>query len=345
MLIVAAGSSLPHDLITDLVRARIMSILNSRLIIFVLGIVCTDFGWAQVAEKSFVIQYESPVLIKRGDAEVSLADFNAYLDWQVPKKDHVALVANPDRIERVLENIALTESFYGLAAREGLLEDPVIQARLYQAISREIRSIYGDWYRQSIELESYDAPARELYIVDADRFTKPARYDIEHLLIPVNQEQDAVQAMRLIVEAHEKISTGSRFTEVINTYGDVSEADTNGTLTNIDLDDLVRSVADAVSATELGKFSNPVQSSFGWHIIKVISIHPREKMTWEEARPLAQSLARDKHLVESFERILRDINSRPMQFADGAVHSILDYYGLDGFGINAVKPSDSGGDD
>ena len=311
---------------------------RSALLVIVTGwVLLPEVSDAQVIEKSADARFESETLVRKGDAQVTLADFSAYLNWQVPEEDQIALIANPARMERILENIALTEGFRSLAQEQGLLDGTVNQARLYQAISREIRSIYREWYRSDTELESYEAQARELYLVEPQLFEGPVTYDVEHLLIPVDSNEGSVRAMRDILEAYEKVLDGAVFVEVIDEYSTEASASSNGLLEGIDASDLVPSVAAAIEANEVGELSLPVQSSFGWHLVKVIAVNPPEQLSWEEARPRAEALARERHLVESFERILREINARPMQFADGAVQRILDYYGLDGFGINAVS--------
>lgn len=291
-------------------------------------------GIADAQEKSVELSYESPVLVRKGEVEITLADFGAYLDRRVPVEDQRALLASASRIERVLENISLTEAFWVRARDRGMMDDPFFRARLYQAAAREARDAYRQILQDEIELESYEPQAREMYLIEPERFSRAKTVDMEHVLVSVTKDRDEVGAMRRIIEVHERLMAGESFSEVAEAFSDdPTFAENQGLLEALEVDSLVPSVASAVDSLELNEYSMPIQSRFGWHVIRLKKIHDAGQMLWEEAKPVAERLARERHLTESFERILREINSAPMQFAPDAVRTILDHYGIDGFGI------------
>lgn len=289
---------------------------------------------AQSVEKDVDLSYESLVLVRKGQVEITLADFVAYMDRRVPAADQRELISSAARIESVLENIALTEAFWLRARERGFTDDVFFRARLYQAAAREARDAYREILQSEIELPDYEAQAREMYLIDPDRFTRRKAVDIEQILVSVGASRNEVDAMKRVVEAYELLAAGEEFVSVAADFSDDPTFPENqGVLTNVEVSQLVPSVASAVSNLETGELSMPVQSRFGWHVLRVTQVHDSGVMSWDEAKPIAERLARSEHLTGSFERLLRDINSAPMQFADGAVRTILGHYGVDGFGI------------
>ncbi|MDR9454004.1 MAG: peptidylprolyl isomerase [Wenzhouxiangella sp.] len=298
----------------------------------------------QAIDKTLTINYDSPVLVQKGNVSVSLADFVAYLDWRVPKDEQRGVLASPSRIEGILDAIVLTEAFMHRVQGTDALDEPNVQARIYQAAAREARNIYRERLTNELELDSYEKQAKELFMLDQERFTRRETIDFDHVLIAVDEDRDEVSAMRRAADAYDALIGGQSFAEVAASYSDdPGFPEHRGKFEGIDIETLVPSVAQAADTLEVGTFSVPIQSRFGWHIFRITSVNESGQMSWEEAQPIAERIARERHLSKAYERELRDINSAPMQFADGAVNTILDHYGIEGFGMS-ISESDDGTD-
>lgn len=320
-----------------------MRVVTKVALVVGLGLVSVCNGQSSVlaGNKELQLAYESTVLVRKGSVEITLADFVAYMDRRVPAEDQRELISSASRIEGVLENIALTEGFWVRARERGLMEDPFFRARLYQAAAREARDAYRETLQAEIELDTYESQAREMYLVEPQRFSRAKTVDMEHILVTVTEDRGEIDAMRRIIEVHERLMAGEDFTQVAESFSDdPTFPDNQGLLQNLEVSSLVPSVASAVESLGLNEYSVPIQSRFGWHIIRLRGIRDAGQMTWEEAKPLAEQIARNRHLTESFERILREINTAPMQFAPGAVRTILDHYGVEGFGIPELGQQD-----
>ena len=291
-------------------------------------------------EVSMDISYESQLLIRRGAVELTMADVVAYIERSVPEENRKEVLADPARLERLLGNLTLIQSFWPLAEQDGLLESEVAKARLMSAVSREVRSIYQDHFRSKVILSSYDTQARELYLTQPELFKGPQTIDFEHIIIQTSEAQDAIGAMRKVADAYELIKQGEPFSEVAARF---SDDPSSASLTAVEMSELLPSVRSALESLEEGEFSLPVRSSLGWHIVKLNARNASEVKPWEEVKVSAEEIARNRHLTESYERLLRELNRVPMQFADGAVEQILDYYGLEGFGITgkASEPNET----
>lgn len=299
--------------------------------------------FAQDVTKTLDVNFESPILVRSGPVTVTLADFVAYLDRRVPIEGHRELIASASRVETVLQNVALTEAFWYRASAEGLSSDKNFQARVYQAAVREAREVYRERLRVEIELDDYSDVARELFIVSPERFVRPLNYDLQHLLVSVDGNRPELEGMKRIILAHERLSSGEEFFAVAEELSDdPTFSDNQGVLEGVEVAMLAPSLGRALEALKIGELSMPVQSRFGWHIIRVVDVNEPEKMTWEEAKPSAIEIVRQRHIAESYERLLRELNSAPLQFADGAVRAILDHYGATGFGVPLPSAEEPG---
>ena len=318
--------------------------MNRTNVIYSLLLVClclTGVSYGQTMEKEITVQYESPVLIQQGQVTVTLADFVAYLDWRVPAEDQRGVLASPSRIEGLLESIVLMEGFLHRMRETGALDDPDVQAGLYQAAARQARTMYRQRLIRELELDSYETQARELYMVEPERFISLDTIDFDHILIAVDETRDAVSAMRRAADAYDALADGQPFEDVAATYSDdPGFQEHRGKFENVPLESLVPAVSEAAEALDVGELSVPVQSRFGWHVFRLTSVNDAEQMSWEEARPIAEEIARERHLSQAYERRLREINNAPMQFADGAVKTILDHYGIEGFDMSIPDSGD-----
>ena len=310
---------------------------------FVGFFLCVSFADAETITKDVDLSFSSPLLIQQGDVRVTLADFVAYLDWRIPPEDQRDVLANPARIEGILESIVLMEAFVYYLDRVRAMEDPFVKASLYSAVTRQARSIYRDQVIKDIELDSYEKQARELYMLEPEKFMTPESLNFKHILVSTSQGLAPVEAMRHALEAHDALINGQAFSKVAEEFSDdPGFEDHRGEFKNVPIEALVPPVSAGIQELDLNEWSSPIQSQFGWHIVQVTGVNDSKQMTWEEAKPLAQEIAREKHLSRAYERQLREINSAPMQFADGAVKRILDHYGLQGFDVTEPQSEKRG---
>ena len=302
------------------------------------GPMCALAQETDAQSKTIELKVDGPTIIRKGPVQMSVMDIVGHLDLRVPEADQIGLISSPARLESLIELIALTESFWVQMQDQDLGSDPRVQARLYHAELREARAIYREWFLSEAALDDYTAQARELYLTSPEFFRKPCTVDLQQILVSVPDAEAEIAGMKKIVEAYEKLMAGEDFEAVAAEYSDdPTFVDNQGLLEAIDPRSLVPSVASALASLEAGEISLPVQSRFGWHIVRLVEVNEPDVMPWDEAEEMASNMARERHLTESFERHLRELNSPSIQYSDGAVQAILDFYGLDGFGVEPQR--------
>ncbi len=152
------------------------------------------------------------------------------------------------------------------------------------------------------------------------RFITPESRLASHIQIAVNADDDeaAIETARQkAVSIVEQIQDGADFGELAGTHSDdAGSANQGGDLGWIEPGFMVQAFEDALYGLTLAKpLSDPVQTSFGWHVIRLVDIRPSEGMSFEEAKEilLQEFMAeqQDRQYLEQADRLVDLIYEDP----------------------------------
>ncbi len=124
---------------------------------------------------------------------------------------------------------------------------------------------------KNIEISS--AQIEEYYNANIQDFVEPQTRDVLQILF--DDEDTATKAAA-------KIASGSNFYGVATEYANQQKEDTE--LGYISKDMLINELSDAVFAANKNDVVGPIKSSFGWHIMKVVSIKDEAKIDLSQAK-------------------------------------------------------------
>jgi len=208
---------------------------------------------------------EDQVVAKVGERTVTVADLNAriqavtYTSWEDELKKR----------NDILDGI-INDQLMILAAREKKFdEDPDFQKKM---TSFERNALLELLYRREI-LEKSKPSEKEV----KDAYEKMGwEIRARHILVSTQEE---AQNLR------EQIIGGADFAELAKEHSkDPSNKDNGGDLGYFGWGKMVPSFQDTVYAMEIGEVSLPVQSDFGWHIIKLEDRRTVDRQDWEQEK-------------------------------------------------------------
>jgi peptidyl-prolyl cis-trans isomerase C len=169
------------------------------------------------------------------------------------------------------------------AERQQLGSDPSVQAALAAARANVLRDAL---IRRQIEQGTSEAKLHERYdkMRQGENFAQPEVH-ARHILVKSKEEADAVI---------KELQNGTDFATLAQQRSTGPSASNGGDLGFFRRDQMVPAFADAAFALQPGQFTTePVQTQFGWHVIKVFERRTVEP-TFEESEPqLRQELARE----------------------------------------------------
>ncbi|MES2710934.1 MAG: peptidyl-prolyl cis-trans isomerase [Pseudomonadota bacterium] len=173
----------------------------------------------------------------------------------------------------IVDQIITTRTIVAAARRAGLDRDVEVRARIRRAEEQELAQAL---IAREIASRVDEAAVRARY--DREIAARPAEEEVRarHILVPT--EAEAREALR-------EIQGGADFAAVASRRSSGPGAREGGDLGFFKRGDLVPAFAEAAFALQPGQVSAaPVQTNFGWHVIRVEERRRAPPPSFEEAR-------------------------------------------------------------
>ena len=152
-------------------------------------------------------------------------------------------------------------------------------------------------------IKADDEELRATFEAEPDRFVTPEKREVSHILAAVAADGGAdadEQARQRLLGVKERISAGESFEDLARqSSDDPGSAGTGGALGFIERGIMDPEFEAAAFSLVPEQLSDPVRSSFGWHLIKVTSVNQSHSATFDEVRDqvLAQYQSREAERV------------------------------------------------
>ena len=175
-------------------------------------------------------------------------------------------------------------------------------------------------------IKADDEELRAVFDAERERFVTPEKREVSHILtaVPPDAGADLVeQARERLVALRSRIDVGESFADLARAHSDdPGSAVSGGALGFIERGIMVPAFEDAAFALVPGQVSDPVKSSYGWHLIKVTSVQESRGAAFEEVRDqvLVQYQAREAEriYVERVETLANVTYEHPESLEAGA---------------------------
>ena len=171
-----------------------------------------------------------------------------------------------------------------------------------------------------------DDELRALFEAERESFVTPEKREVSHILISVPADADSTaeeEARARLAALGSRIEVGESFEDLArDNSDDPGSATAGGSLGFIERGVMVPPFEEAAFELAPGELSEPVRSSYGWHLIKVTSVQGSRRATFEEVRDqvLAQYRAREAEriYVEHAETLANVTYEHPESLEAGA---------------------------
>lgn len=224
-------------------------------------------------------------LIVDGPIVVDAADFEGNM-LRIPEAKRLEFRTSYDRVSAVVDNIFVTRALAARAKQAGLDKDPAVQRRMQQLQE----GLLADLYMQKLEKEAakvdLEPRAREIYKAEAPSLVRPESVYIQHILIGLRGRTPEMAAELAKKVRAEAVADNADFLALADKYSDDPDKRRNGgDLGYNSPTSFVEPVRKAIAAlNRKGQVSEPVQSEFGYHIIRFIDRKPPQQLKYEDVR-------------------------------------------------------------
>ena len=160
-----------------------------------------------------------------------------------------------------------------------------------------------------------DAEIKDYYEYHLDTFKQPKKVRARHILFrlePDATEEQKQEVRKKAEEILEKVHQGKDFAAMAEKYSEGPTSSKGGDLGYFSAGQLVKPFEDAVMAMKKGEVTGPVQTQFGYHIIKVEDIKEARTKPLDEVRDqIKENLIRNASTALAHEKGLSVMDQMP----------------------------------
>ena len=224
---------------------------------------------------------QNQVLMEGVGVRVETSDAQAEFK-RIPDAVREQLLAQPDKLRQIVTNIYLSRAFAQEAERQGLAQTAEVQYALQKARNGVLAQALAEHIATAATPDdaAADKLAQTIYKAEPERFAVPAQTRARHILISGTETSSLAQAEKLLAE----LKAGANFEELATANSaDPGSAAKGGDLVFFPKGRMVKPFEDALEALKQpGDLSGVVQSSFGYHIIRLEERQPASTKPFEE---------------------------------------------------------------
>lgn len=135
-----------------------------------------------------------------------------------------------------------------------------------------------------------------------------------HILVAVDKNasmNDKAEALKKIKKVQQELKSGGDFEELAKKYSDdPGSKNRGGDLGFFSKGDMVPEFEKAAFSLGVGEVSEPVQTDFGYHIIKVEEKRAARKLTYDDVKNDLKELLYQKNAQKRYEAWLKDLRAK-----------------------------------
>lgn len=282
------------------------------------GILTTvSFGHAQVRDNE-------EVLAARGNGEVTHQLFKARID-RIPEEHRFAFIRDRSRMEEVLNQMLIVMQLATDAREAGFDRDPDVMARMELAATEELAKAWMENYLVNSEPANYTAMAREEYLINQDKYLTLETVDVSHILIKTEGRSEE-EALELALELAAQLDDDpALFEAFVDEYSeDTSRVNNQGSFTGVKRGDMVPEFEEASFSMDVGVISEPVQSQYGYHIIRKDGETPAQQKPFEQVQPVLERQMREQHMDRERRLYLNELYDPELEVTQESVEQTIE---------------------
>lgn len=231
------------------------------------------------------VRAESPddVLVRRGEHVLTLADMDARMS-RFPAHERAQFAHTPENLGRLMDRLLVDSQLAEQARELGIDQRPEVRRDLELAV-REVLAIHRmNRLFDPDQMPDFRQLARERYLADPASHVQPERLVVEHVLVKTEQRDEA-QAQALAERIRDQArAEPAAFAALVREHSeDPSKSDNNGRFVIEDPAQFVPEFVAAARALErVDQISEPVQTPFGFHVLRLVERIPSRALPFEE---------------------------------------------------------------
>lgn len=236
------------------------------------------------------------VVASRGGVSVTVEDLRAKIRSQVPPEARHGYFLDGHKVAGLIETTLLAGQISRAAEAEGLDKDPRLMEEMEQIRRDVLARNQVEHYLNTQPEPDFEMLAREKYLVNKNKYIQPRDIDVRHVLIST-EDRDDEAALRLAQDVRAEAVAGADFGALVEKYSKRNPGE-DGWLRKFTPEGFDPGFSAGVATlSKEGDLSEPVRSSFGYHVIKLEKFNgPEHQMTFDQVKPMLIDEVRESYL-------------------------------------------------
>ncbi|WP_460509706.1 peptidylprolyl isomerase [Hydrogenophaga soli] len=245
----------------------------------------SPWAWAQ----------SSQVIIQGQGISLTAQDLKAELE-RLPPDVRNGLLFRKDNLMQLASNLYIRRVMAQAADKQGLMKEPDNAKQLQLLQERVASDVFLKWLdaRNQPTAEQLEERAREVYRADEKRYTYGESVRVRHILLTGDDAKAKAE------ELLSKLKAGADFAEMAKTQSrDPGSAARGGEMDFFERGRMVKPFEDYAFSAEVGQLSDPIQTQFGYHIIRVEEKKPAGRKPYESVKEELSKEVLQKRLTDA----------------------------------------------
>lgn len=283
-------------------RIFVLITFMRRGVVFVgAAILAASVSWAQPAASG-------AVLVSGPGGQITSADLDLAVREMVPPERRAEFWKQPEAVSRLARSLYTQRALARTAEAEGV--DKTAQAERYLRYTRE-RALTELLMQQRVAQATPTEQAQQAYVrseyqAHPDKYTQPEQAHVRHILLRVAKDGSDAAAVKTRIEAlRSELLKGGDFVEAAKKHSqDDGNASTGGDMGFITKGRMMEPFdAAAFSLKKPGQISEPVRTSFGYHLIQLVEHKARRPIPMADVQADIRAQLLNKLNAETRARI------------------------------------------
>ena len=236
-------------------------------------------------------------LVKWRNMAISQADYEAGLQ-SIPEEHRYEFQTDMKRITQMIENLLIFRTLAAEARKEGMDKDPGTKKEIELFAERLLAVKKLAAFEKSIVFPDFTAAAEDTYKTHPEKFRVPESVEAAHILINIDKHGTPEAAKALAQEVRAKVLAGGDFAALAKEYSeDQGSAARGGNLGRFPRGRMLKTFEDAAFAMKNpGDISELVETSYGYHIIRLIGRQPEKQLAFAEVKDRLMADAKGQYI-------------------------------------------------
>jgi peptidyl-prolyl cis-trans isomerase C len=305
---------------------------NLRILstLFFAGIISLSLH-AQESAVAIETAQSDGILAVQGDVVLTQDEIDAAFS-RIPPEHRLLFIRDGERVNQLVQSLLAIKVVAADAYGAGYENDRLAKNRMALAAEKELGEAWMERVMENAPEADYAALAYENYVANPEVFQTEAIVDVSHILI-ATEDRSNEEALELALSLREQVlEDPSRFDGFIEEFSDdPGKAANQGRYPLVRRGQMVTPFEDmAFSMNNPGDISEPVQTDYGYHLIRLNNSFPPRTQAFEDVKADVMTRAREQYLAKYRSRYLKKLLAEPIEMPDGAVDAMARrYFGED----------------